>query len=380
VDWTIGPVTHTRDALVNEVMAGLTGCDVGSSCPHGEGIGDSGAQKWMNRVIYELRKRGVCAGQHVAGSEELKRRKSALTVLGTDEIAVAVGVCEGPWEGGHIANFGGGKVVWYPGASRPSWTPVSGCGIQPSPTRPWSLSPPVRGRSRWEARVRGGCWTTLTGTLVGPDAAFCRVIGYTDGRRYCPPRAEGGTDIKECNEVTVGKMPNWPTWFWNGVIVPPDGLPEGVMHHENPYNLLVRPELRGTATVCGENGVCGEVVCDVLRLRRLCLKRRQVVLSSAAIVAGFTAFGLGRAVQPDPVPTSAVTAPRRSRHRGAYRTHAPPTSPRSTGRAAERRLSGAAPSLRCWPAQRWWDPLFGGPEWRMEAAECAARRWREEGF
>jgi hypothetical protein len=121
--------------------------------------------------------------------------------------------------------------------------------------------------SKWEAKIhlRAPNWTHLTSTpLVGPDAVFCRAIGYTDGRRFCPPRTEGGpeaqAEIKVCNEQIVGTMPSWPRWFWNGVFVPPGGLEEGVAHHENPYNLMVRPGLRGTAMVCGENGVCGEVV------------------------------------------------------------------------------------------------------------------------
>jgi hypothetical protein len=92
---------------------------------------------------------------------------------------------------------------------------------------------------------------------------FCRAIGYTDGRRFCPPRTEGGPDaqaeIRVCNEQTVGPMPTWPKWFWNGVEVPLEGL-EGVVHHENPYNLLVRPALHGTAQACGQNGVCGEFI------------------------------------------------------------------------------------------------------------------------
>lgn len=151
VEWSIGPVTSTRARLVNEVMAGLTGCHVGAGdCVHGSGAGDAGAQKWMNRVIYELRMRGVCAGQHIAGSEELRQRRHVAFLekrafsTGTDEIAVAVGACEGFWEGYKIANFGGGKVIWAiegggegpPGANRRSWTPTSGCSATPPPPTP----------------------------------------------------------------------------------------------------------------------------------------------------------------------------------------------------------------------------------------------------
>lgn len=255
--------------MVNVVMANLTGCNIGSDCRHGDGIGEAGAQKWMARVIAQLQLRGLCAGQHETGV--------------TDEIAVAT-KCDGPWEGYHVANFGGGKVVWSPNAARPTWTPQSGCSATPPPTPlptptpgpvptpsptpvPGACPVPVPGPlARFDAKVhvQGPNWTTLDSTpLVGPDAAFCAAIGYTDGRRYCPPRAEGGTDIQACNELVVGVYipadAGWPKWFWNDVFVPVDGLTEGVAHDANPYHLLLRPSLHGTAKVCGQNGVCGAV-------------------------------------------------------------------------------------------------------------------------
>ena len=111
----------------------------------------------------------------------------------------------------------------------------------------------------------GPNWTTLTSTpLVGPDAAFCAAIGYKDARRFCPPRTEGGPDaqaeIGACNALIVGAMPEWPKWYWDVQYVPEDGLGIGIAHHENPYNLRVRPALHGTAKVCGRDGVCGELI------------------------------------------------------------------------------------------------------------------------
>jgi len=254
-----GQVTTSAGPLVNKAMAELLGCRAGSDCPHGEGPGEAAAQRWMARVIAELRLRGLCAGQHEAGI--------------TDEIAVAT-QCEGPWEGYHVANYGGGKVVWSPGAARPSWTPTAGCSSPlPTPTPPPTPGPtpspgvcpaPTPGPlSKWEAKIhnRGPNWTTLDSTpLVGPDQDFCRAIGYTDGRRFCPPRAEGTAEaeIRACNELVVGPRP-YPLWFWNGQRVPPEGL-EGVIHDDNPYHLLVRPQLHGTADVCGQNDTCGRVI------------------------------------------------------------------------------------------------------------------------
>ncbi len=50
---------------------------------------------------------GFCAGRHEEGH--------------TDEIAVSNTGCTGRWFGYHIYNYGGGKVVWNPGAQRGWW-------------------------------------------------------------------------------------------------------------------------------------------------------------------------------------------------------------------------------------------------------------------
>lgn len=100
------------DAAVNEVMAKLTGCSVGSDCPL-MGLGFAGAtaeeicQSWFDAVNQELRALEYCAGQHAAGS--------------TDEIAVSDTGCSGKWYGYHVCNYGGPKVVWNPGARRGWW-------------------------------------------------------------------------------------------------------------------------------------------------------------------------------------------------------------------------------------------------------------------
>jgi len=105
--------THGEDndpeiaQIVNDVMVTLSGCDIGSDCP----LGDRGyptAQSWFDAVNAELRSMGLCAGQHVEGE--------------TDEIAVSNDGCTGRWYGYHIYNYGGGKVVWNPGAQRGWWS------------------------------------------------------------------------------------------------------------------------------------------------------------------------------------------------------------------------------------------------------------------
>jgi len=52
--------------------------------------------------------------------------------------------------------------------------------------------------------------------LVGPDVAYCRAIGYTDGRSYCPLRAEGDPERQACEAARVGRASDTgrsgPTW------------------------------------------------------------------------------------------------------------------------------------------------------------------------
>ncbi len=100
----------TVDADVNAVMASLSGCSPGSDCTITVVPGtnfDEICQNWFAAVTQALREQGYCAGQHEVGH--------------TDEIAVSNTGCTGKWYGYHICNYGGGKVVWNPGARRGWW-------------------------------------------------------------------------------------------------------------------------------------------------------------------------------------------------------------------------------------------------------------------
>jgi hypothetical protein len=98
------------DAAVNAVMVELSGCSAGSDCTitgfPGTTVGEI-CQSWFAAVTGRLREQGFCAGQHIVGH--------------TDEIAVSDTGCTGKWFGYHICNYGGGKVVWNPGARRGWW-------------------------------------------------------------------------------------------------------------------------------------------------------------------------------------------------------------------------------------------------------------------
>ncbi|HRY96062.1 MAG TPA: hypothetical protein P5147_21550, partial [Myxococcota bacterium] len=94
-------------AAVNAVMQTLSGCDIGSDCTLDLGA-FPGPDDWFGAVNQALRDQGYCAGRHEEGY--------------TDEIAVSSTGCTGRWYGYHIYNYGGGKVVWNPGAQRGWWS------------------------------------------------------------------------------------------------------------------------------------------------------------------------------------------------------------------------------------------------------------------
>ena len=88
----------------------------------------------------------------------------------------------------------------------------------------------IRGPNRW----------TLDSTpLVGPDAEYCRKIGFTDGRSFCPVRTEGAPDRVACEEYAVGHAKDTgrpgPTWYRNGELC--TGNDDCENHPDNQYLL-----------------------------------------------------------------------------------------------------------------------------------------------
>ena len=106
-------------------------------------------------------------------------------------------------------------------------------------------------------------WTLDTTPLVGPDGDYCRKIGYTDGRLYCPIRTEGTSDRIACETYAVGTARDTgrsgPTWYRDGQLC--TGEISGCENHEeNQYLLYVYKG--GLYKACTRDGVCGEVVAD----------------------------------------------------------------------------------------------------------------------
>jgi hypothetical protein len=139
----------------------------------------------------------------------------------------------------------------------PSPTPdgSSGCG---SPT------PPPLSRLNVKVHLRGSeAWVLDSTPLVGPDAEYCRKIGFTDGRSMCAVRPEGNPEREACELYVTGRAADTgragPTWYLNGNFC--TGRASGCENHpDNQYQLVAYKG--GKYQACGRNGVCGEVDVD----------------------------------------------------------------------------------------------------------------------
>lgn len=195
-EYTGAEASSTKAALVNAVMAEITGCNVGSRCLHGKS-----PQEWMQLVVAAIRERGTCAGQHIDGQ--------------TDEIAVKVdNACR--WEGYHITTHGANPtVVWAPGAVRPSWIiPSRYCGDVAQDGCPAPL--PDKTKFKINLAKHNGKWDATPTTVM--TCAYCAEIGLGEmggvPRCGCPMRPEGNVYRSACERYVLGGD---PVWYCNGV-------------------------------------------------------------------------------------------------------------------------------------------------------------------
>jgi hypothetical protein len=131
---------------------------------------------------------------------------------------------------------------------------ASGCG---PPT------PPAISRFNVKVHLRGtNSWTLDSTPLVGPDAAYCAAIGFTDGRDFCPVRPEGHPEREACETWAVGTALDTgrpgPTWRRNGSFC--SGAGDCENHPDNQY--FVKAIASGTYQACARNGACGEIDVD----------------------------------------------------------------------------------------------------------------------
>jgi hypothetical protein len=103
-------------------------------------------------------------------------------------------------------------------------------------------------------------WVLDSTPLVGPDAEYCRKIGFTDNRTNCPVRPEGNPQRAACELYAIGRAKDThrpgPTWYLDGGLC--RGKSTGCDNHPDNQYLLVAYR-GGLYRACAANGVCGEV-------------------------------------------------------------------------------------------------------------------------
>jgi hypothetical protein len=120
-------------------------------------------------------------------------------------------------------------------------------------------SPPPISRIKVKVHLRGpNSWTLDSTPLVGPDAAYCATIGFTDGRAHCPVRPEGHPEREACETLAVGTAIDTgrpgPTWRRDGSFCSGTSCEN---HPDNQY--FVKAFANGTYEACARNGACGAI-------------------------------------------------------------------------------------------------------------------------
>jgi hypothetical protein len=156
-------------------------------------------------------------------------------------------------------------------APKPSPTPEPGATPDPRPTpdAPGDAGgcgqplPPALSRVNVKVHQRGdNRWLLDSTPLVGPDAAYCAKIGFTDGRGICAVRVEGHPEREACELYVTGRARDTgrpgPTWSVDGALC--TGAPGCENHPENQYQVFAYKS--GLYKACGKNDVCGDVTVD----------------------------------------------------------------------------------------------------------------------
>ena len=155
----------------------------------------------------------------------------------------------------------------------PKPTPTPEPGATPDPTATPSAPqdkggcgdplPPALAQLNVKVHQHGDNFWLLDSTpLVGPDAAYCAKIGFTDGRSLCPVRVEGHPEREACELYVTGRARDTgrpgPTWFADGALC--TGRPGCENHPDNQYQVLAFKN--GLYKACGTNDACGDVMVD----------------------------------------------------------------------------------------------------------------------
>ena len=166
-----------------------------------------------------------------------------------------------------LAACGGGNS-FSPPTPVPTPVPTPTPEPQPTPIPPPAACrpiPPPISRIKLDIHLKNRDFWTIDATAqVGPNPQYCRKIGFTDGRRYCPVRQEGDPLRHECEGWTVGRAED--TGRYGVTWTNPDGEyctgPESlcVNSDDNQYFLWIFKG--GMFKACARNGVCAEIFTD----------------------------------------------------------------------------------------------------------------------
>ena len=150
---------------------------------------------------------------------------------------------------------------------KPSPTPEPGASPEPSPSpgAPGDAGgcgapvPPSLATLVVKVHQQGdNRWVLDSTPQVGPDAAYCAKIGFTDGRSVCPVRVEGHPEREACELYVTGRASDTgrggPTWSVDGQ--PCAGVDSCLNHPDNQYQVFAYKN--GLYKACGKNGACGE--------------------------------------------------------------------------------------------------------------------------
>ncbi len=211
----------TLGATVNEALAAVTSCEVGTRC-----VIRGNPQDFQARVEAELRKRGLCAGQHERHTDEIAAARKAAEVWEGYHVATGEGWClsEEPLRA-DCPKDATTIVVWYPerasykGAWLPPGTPgpppVSACP-EPRPAEAGQIGGIGRigMKPHGGVRIDGNVVKILDATPnvyagkayeVLPSENYCAKIGSlagdgVSGNTWCPARLEGNPDRSACEK------------------------------------------------------------------------------------------------------------------------------------------------------------------------------------
>jgi hypothetical protein len=149
-----------------------------------------------------------------------------------------------------------------PPTATPTPTPTPDPGIPPAGSGCGEPYPPKLASINVKLHIKAPEYFTLDSTpLVGPSSQYCREIGYTDGRQYCPVRLEQDSERRACEAWVMGNAKDTgtpgPTWTreWETYCTT---FAESTCEHDptNPFELFV--QVGGWYQACrGE--ICGEV-------------------------------------------------------------------------------------------------------------------------